>query len=519
MEIETDAAPVVISGAGPTGLMLAAELCLGGVTPVVLERLPQVSIIPKGNGLYGQIVPVLDYRGLLEPMRAGTTYCGPVPSWSFGPLQLDLARLGTSPLHVLALPQRKIEERLAERLTALGGTVRREHQLRSFTQHDDHALIDVSGPDGDYQLRAGYLAGCDGARSAVRKQAGIEFPGVTSAETSRIGRVRLPATMIVAGTGEMEVPGAGRLQPGAMKMAAGGRISIMPLTALDSGAEPGLYIVATFEEDPDVDPETPMTIEELAASVQRVLGAELPMTDPQWLTRTIGHSRIAETFLAGRVLLAGDAAHLAGAGGSLNAGLQDAINLGWKLAAQVQGRAPAGLLDSYHAERHAAARRAQLVTRAQRALGASGEYADALRELVGELLTYAEPLRHVGELIEGSAVRYDVAAGQPQHPLAGLLAPDLALVTADGRTRVAELMRAGRPMLVDFTPDGSAGTAAAALSARVPVIAALATNPPAPADAMLIRPDAIVAWASGPGAADPAAGLAEAVSRWCPRAG
>jgi 2-polyprenyl-6-methoxyphenol hydroxylase-like FAD-dependent oxidoreductase len=518
METETDTAPVVIIGAGPTGLMLASELCLGGVTPVVLERLQEISTVPKGNGLYGQIVPVLDYRGLLEPMRAGATYCGPVPGWAFGPLQLDLARLGTSPLHVLALQQRKIEERLAERLAALGGTVRRGHQLSSFTQHDDHVLVEVRGPDGDYQLRAEYLAGCDGARSLVRKQAGIEFPGVTSPDISRIGRVRLPAAVIVAGTGEVDVPGFGRLQPGATRVAAGGRISIMPLASLDAGAEPGIYIVATFEDDPDADPEVPMTIGELAASAQRVLGAELPMTDPQWLTRTVGNSRIAQAFLAGRALLAGDAAHLFGAGGSLNAGLLDAINLGWKLAAQVQGRAPAGLLDSYHAERHAAARRTQLVTRAQRALGADGEYAAALRDLVGELLTYSEPLRHVGELIEGSAVRYDMAGGQPQHALAGLLAPDLALATTDGQSRVAELMRAGRTMLVDFTPGGRAGTAAAAAGAGVPVIAGAAGRPPAPADALLIRPDGIVAWASGPGAADPSAGLAEAVSRWCPRA-
>ncbi len=517
MQVESQTAPVVIAGAGPTGLMLAAELCLAGTVPVVLERLPQISTIPKGNGLYGQIVPVLDYRGLLEPMQAGTTYCGPVPSWAFGPLQLDLATLGTSPLHVLALQQRKIEERLAERLATLGGTVRRGHQLSSFRQAGDHIRLDIHGPDGDYQLRAEYLAGCDGARSAVRKQAGIEFPGVTSTEISRIGRVRLPATMIVAGTGEVEVPGGGRLQPGATKMAAGGRISIMPLAALDSGAEPGLYIVATFEEDPDVDPETPMTIGELAASVRRVLGAELPMTDPQWLTRTIGNSRIAETFLAGRLLLAGDAAHLAGAGGSLNAGLLDAINLGWKLAAQVQGRAPGGLLASYHAERHAAARRTQLVTRAQRALGAGGEYAAALRDLVGELLTFAEPLRHVGELIEGSAVRYDMAAGKHQHALAGLLAPDVTLATGAGQSRVAEVMRAARPVLVDFTADGRAGSAAAALSADVPVMKAVVTGSPAVADAMLIRPDGIVAWASGPGAADPGAGLADALERWCPR--
>ncbi len=514
---QTQNAPVVIVGAGPTGLMLAAELCLAGVTPLVLERLPQISQVPKGNGLFGQIVFVLDYRGLLDPMRADATYCGPVPGFAFGPLQLDFAPLDASPLHVLALQQRHIERHLADRLDALGGNVRRGHELTALVQHDDHVLMEVSGPDGPYQIRAEYVAGCDGARSVVRKHAGIEFPGVTSGDVSRIGRVRLPDSVIVPGTGELEVPGIGRLQPGMTKLTSRGRCSLMPLAAVDKAAEPGIYIVATIEDDPGADRDAPMTLEELQASAGRVLGGELPMSDPLWLTRTVGNSRLADLYLADRVLLAGDAAHLFGIGGSLNVGLMDAMNLGWKLAASVLGRAPDGLLASYHTERHGAARRYQLQARAQKALSDSGEYAEALRQLVGELLRYAEPLRHVGELIEGSAIRYAMGPADA-HPLTGRLAPDLRLRTPDGGTRVAELMRPGRPVLLDLTAAGSVAAAVADWSPSVTIVTAEAAGQP-PADALLIRADGYVAWAAGPGTADEGAGLADALRRWVPRAG
>jgi 2-polyprenyl-6-methoxyphenol hydroxylase-like FAD-dependent oxidoreductase len=515
----TDAAtvPVVINGAGPTGLLLAAELRLVGVAPVVLERLAQISEVPKGNGLFGQIVSVLDYRGLRDPMAADATYCGPVPGFAFGPLHLDFSPLPASPLQVLALQQRKIERHLSDRLHALGGNVRRGHELMALAQHDDHVLIEVTGPDGPYQIRAEYLVGCDGARSVVRKQAGIEFPGITSGDVSRIGRVRLPDAVIVPGTGEVEVPGAGRLQPAMTKLTAQGRISIMPLSSLDKAAEPGLYIVATMEEDPGAKSDTPVSLDELRASVRRVLGADLPMSDPQWLTRTVGNSRLADRYLAGRVLLAGDAAHLFGIGGAMNVGLMDAMNLGWKLAAQVLGLAPQGLLDSYHGERHAAAQRYQLQARAQKALSASGEYAEALRQLVDELLRYAEPVRHVGELIEGSAVRYDVGQGRT-HPLEGQLVPDVRLRTPDGSTRVAELMRPGRTILLDLTGAGSVAAAVAGWSPAVTIVTAKPDGP-APADALLIRPDGFVAWASGPGGPDGAPGLTDALRRWVPRAG
>jgi 2-polyprenyl-6-methoxyphenol hydroxylase-like FAD-dependent oxidoreductase len=515
----TSAAPVpadvVIAGGGPTGLMLAAELRLGGADPVVLERLPGVSEIPKGNGLIGQIVPVLDYRGLLDRFRADATWAGPIPRFSFGPLELDLSRLGVSPLHIMAIPQRRLEQLLEERLRELGGSVRRGHELIALSQHDDGVTLEVRGPDGDYRLPARYLVGCDGARSLVRKQAGIGFPGVTSSELSRIGRVFLPAEMIVPGSGEVNLPGAGRVQPTRVVRTPRGGYGLTPLAILDKTALPGAYIVFTVEEDPAADLDVPMSLDELCASFRRVAGADLPMTEPQWLTRTVGNSRLADRYLAGRLLLAGDAAHLFGAGGSLNAGLLDAVNLGWKLAGQVRGWAPGGLLDSYHAERHAAGQRAILHTRAQKALSASGEGAQALRELFGELLEYDGPLRHIGELMQGSDVRYPMTGdGLQPHPLLGRYVPDLRLETSEGATRVAELMRAARGVLLDFTAAPAVAETAAPWHDRVDVIAARCVCQAAPAAGLLIRPDGYVAWTAGPAGPGPASGLREALSAW-----
>jgi 2-polyprenyl-6-methoxyphenol hydroxylase-like FAD-dependent oxidoreductase len=534
MAQEVETADVVIVGAGPTGLMLAIELCLGGITPVVLEQLANISEIPKGNGIFGLVVPVLDYRGLLEPLRAEATYAGPVPQFFFGPLQLTFSLLAVSPLQVLALPQRQIERKLAERLEQLGGTIRRGHELTGFSQHDDGVMVEVAGPDGSYQLRAGYVAGCDGAHSAVRKLAGIDFPGVTSGTVARIGRVRVPSDLIVRRTGELDVPGIGRLPIMRQVPTPRGMYTLGPQASLDKTAPRDAYIVSTHEEQPDADLTAPMTLDELRASVRRVLGADLPMTEPTWLTRLVGNSRQADRYREGRILLAGDAAHVFGLGGSLNAGLLDALNLGWKLAADVRGRAPLGLLDSYHTERHAAGQRSLLQSRAQRALQADDPYARAIRELVGELLAFAEPQRHIGELIAGSDVRYDMTgpgqsapAGGP-HPLTGRLAPDLSLTTGDGARRVAELvraarpkrvaelMRAARPVLLDFTTDGRVAAAAEGWDGLlVTVRAATSRQPAPPADGLLIRPDCYVAWATGPGAADPVAGLADALRTWC----
>jgi 2-polyprenyl-6-methoxyphenol hydroxylase-like FAD-dependent oxidoreductase len=533
---------VVIVGGGPVGLMLACELRLGGTDPVLLERLPGISQIPKGNGLVGQIVPVLDYRGLLDRFSAEATFAGPVPQFSFGPLQLNLTGHGPSPLHILAIPQRRLEELLGDRLAELGGTVRREHELVALAQDEDAVTLDVRGPDGDYQLRARYLVGCDGAHSLVRKQAGITFPGVTSSEISRIGRVFLPTAKIAGHGGEVKIPGIGRLKLMTQVRTPGGVYSLGPLAMLDKNAQEGAYIVYTSEDDPSADLGAPMTLDELRGSVRRVLGGDLPMTDPQLLTRLVGNSRLADRYRAGRILLAGDAAHVLGAGGSLNTGLLDAVNLGWKLAAEVQGRAPGGMLDSYHAERHLAGQHALLQTRAQKALTIIGrgnkdgsaemsaEGAEALRQLFGEMPDDPDPLtrirellrqperaRHIAELIEGSDVRYPMPAGgevNGEQPLRGHLAPDLRLETSDGGTRVAELMRAARGILLDLTPGSAVAGTAAGWSGRVSIIAARSLTQPAPAAALLIRPDGYVAWAPEPTAPDLTAGLNEALRTW-----
>jgi 2-polyprenyl-6-methoxyphenol hydroxylase-like FAD-dependent oxidoreductase len=525
---------VVIAGGGPTGLMLAAELRLGGVGPVVLERLPEISQIPKGNGLIGQIVPTLDYRGLTDRLRAEATFTGPVPQFPFGSVPLDFSRLSPRPLHIMAIPQRRLEQVLDDWLRELGGGVRRGHEVLALSPPEDGSpvTVDVRGPDGDYQLRTRHVVGCDGAHSLVRKKAGIGFPGVTSSETSRIGRVFLPTVKTAPGGETAEVPGAGRVRLTLTTQTPRGAYSLAPLTSLDKTARPGMFIVYTREDDPASSPadrNAPMTLDELRESVRRVLGTDLPMSDPQWLTRTVGNSRQAERYRAGPVLLAGDAAHIFGAGGSLNVGLLDAINLGWKLAAQVGGWAPDGLLDSYHAERHLAGQRAVLQTRAQKALSASGEYAEALRDLFGELMQLPEAARQVGSIMEGSDVRYEMPAGRGRpHPLAGRFAPDLRL--DGGATRVAELVRPARGVLLDLTgsgtirPDGPvspAPTASDALASaaspwrdRVNVVAGRPVSEPPPAAAMLIRPDGYVAWAAGPDTGDLAVGLPEALRTW-----
>lgn len=466
---------VIIAGAGPTGLLLAYELGLAGVPALVLDKAEHPDQQPRANGLVGQITRMLACRGLVdrEPIA--------VPGFPFGPLSLELHRLGTSPLHVLPVPQHALETLLHDAATGVGATVLRGHEVIGFDETDGGLLVRVQGPVGGYERGARYLVGCDGGRSFVRKHAGIGFPGVTSDDVSRMARVTMPPGDVTVAGGTLTVHGA-RLALLRPNRTATGSITVTPQSMLDPAADPDVYILATSEPRPPQLPDT-LTLDELRASVHRVIGTELPITGARWLRSTVANSRQAETYRAGRVFLAGDAAHVFSAGGTaLNAGLLDAVNLGWKLAAAVHCTAPVGLLDTYQSERHPAGSRAILHTRAQAALSAAGENTDALREVLAELLRHPGALAHLAAIMEGSEL--------------GAWAPDVLPGKA-----VDNLMRSGRITLIDTTGDGDlAGLAGPVLD----VVAAPGTGPSA-----LVRPDGYIAWT-----ADTTDGLHEALARW-----
>ncbi|GHF60582.1 FAD-dependent oxidoreductase [Kitasatospora xanthocidica] len=501
---------VAVVGAGPNGLMLACELALAGIRPVVLERLPERSPAQKANGLVGQVIRLLDHRGLYEPL-AGPGTPRPVPRFVFGAFPLDLRQLDGNPLYALPVPQHRIEEVLEERARGLGIAVRRGCELTGLAQDATGVTIDCQGPDGDGRLRARYLVGADGGRSTVRKLAGIGFPGVTSPDpVSRIAHVLLPEEVRTTDTGEFLLPGC--------------PTPFRPFT--HTRTEHGVFVIAPFGPDatmvatsewggPTPAEESPLTLDELRASIRRVTGADLALTPartPGPLTprRQVGHNtRLAERYRQGRVLLVGDAAHVHAATGGpgLNLGLQDAANLGWKLAAELSGWAPPGLLDSYHDERHPIGERVFMHSQAQMALMAPGPGTTAVRALFGELLSHPDNLGRIAALMAGSDIRYDT--GCP-HPLAGRFAPDLALGTAAGPARLAELARTGRPLLLDLG-GGKHADGAAGWRDRVDTVVADCAEPPA--GALLLRPDGYVAWASEADDPDPD-GLAEALRTW-----
>ncbi|WP_410615184.1 FAD-dependent monooxygenase [Amycolatopsis sp. lyj-109] len=478
---------VVIAGAGPNGLMLACELALAGVRPLVLEQLPEPTTENRANGLVGQVVRLLDRRGLHE--RLAGPIAPPAPAFVFGAMRLDLTLAERNPMNVLGVPQRRVAAMLEERATELGVQIRRGHELTGLTQDADAVALDVAGPDGPYRLDARYLVGADGGRSVTRKLAGIGFPGVTEDRTlSHTANATVPAEFADPESGGLRVPGHGVIPP-----------------FFHYRTETGLFIYAPFPTGTGVstiewtDPqqnvdEPPMTLGDLRASVRRVLGFDLPLGEPEGdgphlLRRLRGrNTRLAEKFRDGRVLLVGDAAHVHSAigGPGLNLGLQDAAGLGWKLAATLRGWAPAGLLDTYESERRPVAERVVMHTQAQSALINPGRDVTALRELFGELLRLPGTVQHIADLLSGADVRYEPGT---DHPLDGRWAPDLVL--ADG-TRLAELTATARPLLLDFT--GTLGDELNGWTDRVDLVPGHAEGD---ATALLIRPDGYVAWATG----------------------
>ncbi|MEV0666204.1 FAD-dependent monooxygenase [Actinomadura luteofluorescens] len=500
---------VIIVGAGPTGLMLACELRSAGVRPLVLERWPQRRKTPKAGGLGGQILELLRYRGLLERFQAACTAPVPAPRFPFGGVHLDFTRLPDPPMHALPLPQQLLEQQLDERAGELGTEVRRGHQVVGVSQDDAAVTVEVRGPDGTYQVSARYLVGCDGGRSRVRDWAGIGFPGTTYPEVNRLAQVTLPDTVTVLGDGDLDVPGFGTIRAGFTQTDRG----LFGLGSSPDSRTVSLY--TTEDEATEYDDDAPMTVAELQDSIRRVLGADLPVGEAHRLSRFTFKARQAEHYRHGRVLLAGDAAHLFPATGvAINAGMLDAVNLAWKLAAAVHGWAPPGLLDTYHRERHLAGARTMLHTRAQVALRRGHDpAAEALREVFQELLADEEPLRRMGALLSGSDIRYPMP-GADHHPLAGTFAPDLTLHTDQGVTSVADLMRSARPVLLDLADRPDLREAARDRRHRVDVHTAKTDE--RPADALLIRPDAHIAWAASldepTGTAAPA--LRQALSDW-----
>jgi 2-polyprenyl-6-methoxyphenol hydroxylase-like FAD-dependent oxidoreductase len=494
-------ADVVISGAGPNGLMLACELALAGVSPVVLDKLPGPSEEPKANGLVGQVIRLLDMRGLYQAFGGDDGPPAAMYQWMFSGLSMDLLGITDNPLHALLIQQPRVVRLLEKRARDLGVDIRWGHELTGVEQAADGVTVTVDSPERGYRLDAGYLVGADGGRSPVRKAVGIEFPGSTSNTVTRMAHVRLPDELR-AEDGSYVLPGFGPLGWGHNRVDRGGYIF--------ATMQPGRPLFATMEAGRLPVDAPPMSIENLRASAQRVLGVDLPIEPPDGpgphaLRRIDGqNTRLAETYRAGNVFLLGDAAHVHSAmgGPGLNLGLQDTVNLGWKLAAQVNGWAPAGLLDTYESERRPVGERVMMHSLSQQALMAPGPEVGALRTLFGELLTQPEVRRHMAHLLAGSDVRYAV---DDEHALSGRLVPELTLT--DGR-RVAELLRDARPVLLDLSGGAFAATAAR-WADRVDLVTATVVD--SPVTGMLLRPDGYVAWATettdGPG-------LVAALQRW-----
>ncbi|WP_067283693.1 FAD-dependent monooxygenase [Streptomyces jeddahensis] len=477
---------VIVVGAGPVGLMLAGELRLGGVDVAVYDRLPAPTEESRALGFNRRAAESLGQRGLLT--RLGAFRWGPMGH--FGGVRFDLGMLDEDHSGVLGLSQARTEEALSGWLAELGVPVRRGYEVTGLRETPEGVVVAFTGPDGPGEEPAAYVAGCDGAGSTVRALAGIP--------ASDWEPTRGMYTAEITGVTPRPRPIGERLPGGSMvvctPLGEGRCRVVIHDPSLPARPEPGA-----------------LTFDQVADAWRRLTGESIDGADCQWLWACGNSAALAEEYRRGRVFLAGDAAHeippLAAWG--LSAGLQDAVNLGWKLAATVKGWAPEGLLDTYHAERHPIGEQLIRNARAASKLYLGDDAMDPVREVVGELLGHKDAAEQVAGIVSGLGIRYDLGKGD--HPLLGRrMPPDRELTLPDGtRTRVADLLHTGRGLLV--TTDDTTARAAQDHADRIDVVTGTWTTAPEPAlDAVLVRPDGYVAWTS-PGTTDD---LTQALDRW-----
>ena len=460
---------VIVVGGGPTGLMLAGELALAGVDVATVERrLDQEFAGHRAGGLHARTIEAFDQRGIADRFLSQGQA---MQVAGFSLIPLDISDFPTRHNYGLALRQKHIERIMAEWVAELPVIFYRGREVTGFAQDDTG--IDVALSDGA-SLRAKYLIGCDGGRSLVRKQAGIDFPGWDASTSYLIAEVEMT-----------EEPAWGVQR---------GEKGVNALRKLEDGRHVGAVLV-----EPCVGKADEPTLDDVRDALVAVYGTDFGVRNPTWLSRFTDMARQAASYRNRRVLLAGDAAHVhAPVGGQgLNIGVQDAVNLGWKLAQVVKGTSPEDLLDTYHAERHPIGARVLRLTMAATALGRGDDCTDALRETMTDVLQMEAPRRRLAGSMSGLDIRYDLGEG---HPLLGRRMPDLNLMTANGLSRVFALLHEARPVLLNLGEPGDLEIAAWAdrvklVDARyagpweLPVVGAV----PAPS-AVLIRPDSYVAW-------------------------